>query len=74
MVSTSFAPSIARIAATIASQCAESAASTVMSRSVRPPSSETRSTAPIVAAGLADRARDLAEHAGQVVDLDAEGQ
>ena len=54
--------------------CSSPAVSTVMSRSVWPPSSATRSTEPIVPPAVADRAGDLAEHAGAVVDLDAQGQ
>ena len=48
------------------------AASTVMSRTARSSSTSTRSTAPIDAAGLADRARHPPEHARAVVDLDAD--
>ena len=54
-------PSSASIAARIRSQCSRPEASTTMSRRLWPPSTSTRSTAPTMPAGFADRARHAPE-------------
>ena len=66
------APLTASIAATICSPCSGPAVSTVMSRSVWPESSATRSIDADRPAGLPDRAGDLAQHPGRVLDLHAD--
>ena len=64
----------ASTAATICAPCSSPAVSTVMSRRVCPPVERDEVDGADRAAGVADRAGDLAEHSGAVVDLDADGQ
>ena len=72
VASSTRAPSTASTASVSRGQSPASPVSTVMSRIVCVPVDLDEVDGADRAAGLADRARDLAEHPGQVVDLDAQ--